>query len=573
MAKLIDVINEAFNALDFAKDHVKGQAPKKTGFQLAELYGKMQDEIEAAKERGASDKEIKAIELKYQGKGLVLDHKTPTPSGKDFSNAGTELVQRMKDINATKKNLFKLMVYMCELTGKLGGPSKISTIKDTLDKLKKHADTLITYESNVSSKIYKPVGKKLRKDLDSIDLNELDWEDVRVPFTSDATKIKTGDFKNNNSDAAEKYAEIENVGKSDKDVKFEIDAAERDVKSILRRIESLKHIVKNNPNDEQFKKLLKEKEEELQKTFEKIEKLKNINKFDPKDVDVTKIKSVSVTGRARPNADIYEILQPYIHEFGRIAKKGQDLYDDFLADKGKSAPVSKKETSEEKQAREADYHNRRKLVKKIIDDGSDEEFEKNFNSFRNVEKAKDANKGSNFGQHANAMAKKNEDKLRKELGVEKEKVSNASGQSGDVLSLTKAFKGDKKKIFNAKFEDLKKKDEGSCVIYNIGQGVVDSTNALIIMAEKFLTDASATTTTSGAIFSSDELKNSAYINYNGQKFYMFKTDRNSPYAKMCKDPENKGFAESLDRKGGELKQKVKQIFSSSSVETDGPFNY
>lgn len=516
MASLSEIINEAFNAMDFVKQQTSSreQETKKTGYQLAELYGKMQDEIEEAKAKGASEKEIKAIELKYQGKGLVLDRgRQATPSGKDFSKAGTDQVSTIKNIQTTKKNLYKLMVYMCELTGSQGSPAKIPTIKDTLDKLKKHTDTLIMYEAKVAAKTYKPVGKKLRKDLNSIDLNELDWEEKRVPFTSDATNVKTGQLKNKDGANFEKYAEIEGVD-------------EKDAKE--------------------------------------------------GKVDVSKIKSVKVTGKARPNADIYELLQPYIHEFGRIAKQGQDIYDDFLADKGKNAPSTKDETPEEKQARKSDYNNRRNLVQKIIDKpGSDEDFEKNYNNFRNSEKAKDATKGSNASQHANAMAKKAQDKLNKELGVEKEKVTNASGQSGEVPSLTKAFKGDKKKIFNAKFEALVKKGKPELIMFNIGQGIIDTTNTVIIMAEKFLTDASATTTTSGAVFSKEELKNNAYINYNGQKFYMFKSDAKSVYAKLCSAEENKGFAEKLDRKGGELKQKVKQIFANSSVMSEelGMFNY
>lgn len=536
MANLSEIINEV---LDF--DTIKRAERPQTLGDIAKAQRDKENRLEKAKARGASEQELNRIKNSY---GFTLDDGKKTADGKDFTKAGTDMVATIANINTTKRNLWKLMVYFCELTGANGGETKMAAIKKTLDDLKKYTDTLIMYEHRVSAKTVKAVGKELRAKLNRIDLNTLDWDEKTVPTTSDVTNVKTGKFiEKNGKRTNEKYAEIEGVD-------------ENDAKS--------------------------------------------------GNIDVSKLQSTKVIGKARPNADIYEDLYPYIREFSKFnhkismqtldqyrdrydsAKDGSKeqleiirqvigqgfILDDLLSDKGKYAPA--KETPEAKQARETDYKNRRELAKKVIDNSSDEDIDNNkgaYGAFRNSEKAKDANKGSNFGSHANAMAKKNEDKLRKELGVEKEKISNANGQSGDVPSLTKAFKGDKKKIFNAKFEDLKKKGEGSCVIYNIGQGVVDTTNALIIMAEKFLTDASATTTTTGAIFSSDELKNNAFINYNGQKFYMFKTDRNSPYAKMCKDPENKGFAESLDRKGGELKQKVKQIFSSSSVETDGPFNY
>lgn len=533
---LKDIINEAF---DF-----NGNKKPTTFADIAKAQREKEAKLEKARANGASEKELEKIKKGY-GFTLVKDS---GQSGKDFGNAGTNMVTTVANINTTKRNLFKLMVYFCELTGKNGGEAKMPAIKKTLEDLKKYSDTLAMYEEKVKLEtLGKRIGKELRAKLNRIDLNTLDWDEVRVPAVSDAAKVKTSKtfIEKNGQRTNEKYAEIKSVD-------------EKDAKS--------------------------------------------------GNIDISKIKSAEAIGKARPNADIYEDLYPYISEFSRFnrtvkaeglekyvkayydAKEGsveqinvlKDIIfngialDDLLSDKGKFAP--EKETPEQKQAREADYKNRKKLAQQAIYNSSDEEIDNNkgaYGAFRTAEKMKDSNKGSNTSQHANAMAKKAQDKLNKELGVEKEKVTNASGQSGEVPSLAKAFKGDKKKIFNAKFEALVKKGKPELVMFNVGQGIIDTTNTVIIMAEKFLTDASATTTTSGAVFSKDELKNNAYINYNGQKFYMFKSDAKSVYAKLCSAEENKGFAEKLDRKGGELKQKVKQIFANSSVMSEelGMFNY
>lgn len=506
---LKNIIDEAFNAVEFAKGQERSDMKRKTGIELAVLYGKMQDEIEAAKEKGATDKEIKQIEQKYQAKGLVLDYSKKN-NGKDFTNAGTENTINLKNINISKNNLYKLLVRICELTGSQGNPSKLPEIKEILDKLKKQTEILIKYEERVSSKTYKPVGKKLKNDLEEIDINNLNWDEKSIPFTSDATNIKTGEFiKKDGKRTNDRYAEINAVD-------------EKDAKE--------------------------------------------------GKIDVSKIKSVNVTGKARPNAEVYEILLPYIQEFSRIKASKYDIFDDFLANKGKEAPVTG-ETEAEKEIREKDYKSRREIVKKIIDSNSDENFEKNFSKFREIESIKDSNKGKNSITHVNNMAKKEEDKLAAKMGIEKNFEENSEGKSGVLKNLFN--KKDKVELLKRKLDELK--EDESIAVHAFGNiSGVDMNNNVWAVSEKVLTKPIPANSKKSAVdymFSTEELSKMPYVKIEGQKYYIIVANKTSVLKRVCNDEEYSKIVKKYDRKQSDLKKQISRIISGSTTIAESFFDY
>lgn len=529
---LKNIIDEAFNAVEFAKGQERSDMKRKTGIGLAVLYGKMQDEIEAAKEKGATDKEIKQIEQKYQAKGLVLDYSKKN-NGKDFTNAGTENVINLKNINISKNNLYKLLVRICELTGSQGNPSKLPEIKEILDKLKKQTEILIKYEERVSSKTYNPVGKKLKNDLEKIDINNLNWNEKSIPFTSDAANIKTGEFiKKDGKRTNDRYAEINAVD-------------EKDAKA--------------------------------------------------GKIDVSKIKSVNVTGKARPNAEVYEILLPYIQEFSRIkaskfnipiedlssekdTKKlivkalSAAMLDDFLANKGKEAPVTG-ETEAEKEIREKDYKSRREIVKKIIDSNSDEDFEKNFSKFREMESIKDSNKGKNSITHVNNMAKKEEDKLAAKMGIEKNFEENSEGKSGVLKNLFN--KKDKVELLKRKLDELK--EDESIAVHAFGNiSGVDMNNNVWAISEKVLTKPIPANSKKSAVdymFSKEELSKMPYVKIEGQKYYIIVANKTSVLKRVCNDEEYSKIVKKYDRKQSDLKKQIGRIISGSTTIAESFFDY